>query len=144
VSTNPVQNAVVTDALSDKIPFPTIANAKTLTGILLRAKNAQTNEVVTTFAAKGTHYASLSFQLTLLASGWTGSDQIIQNTNLIASDTQYAYIITPASSSFSEYIDCEVYADDITTNQYITFHAGTVPENDLTVNVLRMVTRKAT
>jgi len=134
-SVNPVQNKVITEKLKNGVFLSSLES----TGLIMR-KNNSAGSIETDFAHKGVDYASFSFQLTLLADGWTNKDQIIENSNLSNDSSQYAYIITPAGVSFSEYIDCEIYADDVTTSNYITFHAATVPANDLTVNVLRIVT----
>lgn len=136
-SENPIQNKVITEKLQNALFIATPA----ATGILNRTRS--NGEVVTSIAKKGVAYGSYNFQATLSANGWTTGQtditQTIMNTKIIADGNSYAYIITPSGASFAEYVNCEIYADDITTNSMITFHAGTIPENDLTVNIIRLV-----
>ena len=136
-STNPVQNKIVKAAVDAKLDAP--SNLET-TGILARIQQATTNNIYTGYASLGIHYGSINFSLTLPAANWNGKDLTVQNSSLVNA-TRYAYIITPSGSSFTEYVGHGVYADDVTTNDYITFHCEEVPTSDLTVHVLRMVTK---
>lgn len=136
-STNPVQNKIVKAAIDAKLDAP--SNLET-TGILARIQSSTTNDVYTGYAALGIHYGSLNFSLTLPAANWNEKDLTIQNSYLVNA-TRYAYIITPSGSSFTEYVEHGIYVDDVTMNNYITFHCEEVPSSDLTVHVLRMVTK---
>ena len=79
-----------------------------------------------------------SFTVTLDDQSWSNSAQTVSNANFIASG--YSYIVSPASSSFSVYAESQIYADNVTTNGYMTFHCSTDPSADLTVNIVRMMT----
>lgn len=136
-SENPLQNKVITEKLANAL-FIATPNG---TGILQRAISG--GKAVTNIAQKGVAYGSYNFQATLTVNGWAegqaGISQTVSDPKIIADGSSYAYIITPSGASFTEYVDCEIYADDITTNGTITFHASTVPENALTVNIIRLV-----
>lgn len=89
-------------------------------------------------ATKGTDYAALSFTVTLSASNWTNNAQTLAgNSNFKTSG--FAYFYSPNSASRAAYLDAEVYADDITTANSVTFHCSSVPSSNLTVNVVRVV-----
>lgn len=77
----------------------------------------------------------VSFTVTLSASSWSNSAQTVSNSNFIVSG--YAYTVSPASGSFSDYASAVIYADDVTTTGKMTFHCSETPTTDLTVNVLR-------
>ena len=81
-----------------------------------------------------------NFKLTLYSASWVENSLTISN-NLFTTALTYSFIISPEGSSFKEYVDCGIYADDITTNGEITFYCDEVPVNDLVVNVIRMVTQ---
>ena len=88
-------------------------------------------------ATLGTDYGALAFTVTLTAAGWSSNAQTVSNANFIASG--YAYIVSPASSSFADYASAQIYADDVSAAGQMTFHCTTVPSSDLTVNILRGV-----
>lgn len=88
-------------------------------------------------ATKGTDYGALSFTVTLSSSSWSSNAQTVSNANFITSG--YAYIVSPASGSFTAYGAAQIYADDVTTTGQMTFHCAEVPTGNLTVNVVRMV-----
>lgn len=92
---------------------------------------------VVSAATKGTDYGALSFTVTLASSGWSGNTQTITNSNFATSG--YAYVVSPASVSRTEYNDCNIYADDVTVATKMTFHCESAPSGNLTVNVIRMV-----
>ena len=81
---------------------------------------------------------SVAFTVTLIAAGWSNNAQTVSNTNFLSAG--YAYTVAPASSSFADYADAMVYADDVTTNGQMVFHCDSAPTADLTVNIVRMVT----
>ena len=81
---------------------------------------------------------SVAFTVSLTAAGWVDNAQTISNANFLSAG--YAYTVAPASSSFADYADAMVYADDVTTNGQMVFHCDSVPTVDLTVNIVRMVT----
>ena len=87
-------------------------------------------------ATKGTDFGALSFTVTL-GTTWTGNAQTVSNANFLASG--YAYIVSPASGSFSGYAASQIYADDVSTDGSMTFHCSTAPAAQLTVNIVRVV-----
>lgn len=78
-----------------------------------------------------------AFTVTLLAASWSSNEQTISNANFLASG--YAFIVSPASGSFTDYGTAQIYADDVTTDGSMTFHCSSVPTSDLTVNIARTV-----
>ena len=81
---------------------------------------------------------SVAFTVTLTAAGWADNVQTISDARFVS--TGYAYTVAPASSSFTDYAEAMIYADDVTTDGQMMFHCDSAPTADLTVNVLRMVT----
>ena len=81
---------------------------------------------------------SVDFTVTLTAAGWSDNAQTISNEKFVSGG--YAYTVAPASSSFADYADAIIYADDVTTNGQMVFHCDSAPTADLTVNIVRMVT----
>ena len=77
-----------------------------------------------------------TFTITLPVS-WSNKTLTVLDVKFLASG--YVYQVSPSSESFAEYAQCQIYADDITTNGSITFHCDSVPLNSLTVKVVRMV-----
>lgn len=88
-------------------------------------------------ATKGTDYGALSFTVTLTVAGWSNKAQTVSNSNFVTSG--YAYMVSPASTSFLDYGSAQIYADDVTTNGQMTFHCEDVPSSALTVNIVRAV-----
>ena len=78
-----------------------------------------------------------SFTVTLTTAGWSSKAQTVSNANFLTSG--YAYIVSPASTSFLDYGTAQIYADDVTTNGQMTFHCEDVPSSALTVNIVRVV-----
>ena len=83
---------------------------------------------------------SVAFTVTLTAAGWSDNAQTISDSKFVSSG--FAYTVSPASSSFADYADAMIYADDVTTDGQMMFHCDSVPTADLTVNILRMVTEE--
>ena len=92
---------------------------------------------VFSIANVGTDYGSASTTITLSANSWSNYTQTI--TNPFFQNYNANYIVSPSSSSFAEYCECGIYADDVTNLFSITFHCETVPSSDITVNVIRVV-----
>lgn len=88
-------------------------------------------------ASKGTDYGALSFTVTLAAASWSSNAQTVSNANFLASG--YAYIVSPASASFTAYGEAQIYADNVSTNGSMVFHCDSAPSSDLTVNIVRVV-----
>ena len=78
-----------------------------------------------------------AFTVTLSSSGWSSNAQTVSDAKFIASG--YSYIVSPASSSFSDYASAQIYADNVSTDGSMTFHCDSVPSSNLTVNVVRVV-----
>ena len=76
--------------------------------------------------------------VTLTAAGWSDNSQTISNEKFMSAG--YAYTVAPASSSFADYAEAMVYADDVTVDGQMVFHCDSAPTADLTVNIVRMVT----
>ena len=98
--------------------------------------NQRINETNTALQNKADK--SVAFTVTLTSAGWSDNAQTINNEKFVSSG--YAYTVAPASSSFVNYADAMVYADDVTTNGQMVFHCDSAPTADLTVNIVRMVT----
>ena len=81
---------------------------------------------------------NVDFTITLTASGWVDNAQIINDARFISAGC--AYTVAPASGSFADYAEAIIYADDVTTNGQMVFHCDSTPTEDLTVNIVRMVT----
>ena len=81
---------------------------------------------------------SVAFTVTLTAAGWSDNAQTISDSKFVSSG--FAYTVSPASGSFADYADAMVYADDVTADGQMVFHCDSVPTEDLTVNIVRMVT----
>lgn len=78
-----------------------------------------------------------SFTVTLTTTGWSSKAQTVSNANFVTSG--FAYIVSPASTSFLDYGTAQIYADDVTTTGQMTFHCEDVPSSALTVNIVRVV-----
>lgn len=78
-----------------------------------------------------------SFTVTLTAADWLDNTQNAASTQFVASG--YIYLVSPASASHNEYGECGIYADEVSVTGSMTFHCGDTPINDLTVNIVRMV-----
>ena len=95
-------------------------------------------------ATLGTDYGTLAFTITLssASSSWTAGvedyTQTVSNVNFIA--TGFSYVVSPDSSSFNGYANSVIYAENVTTNGQMIFHCSEIPENNLTVNIIRTVT----
>lgn len=97
------------------------------------------NSGVFQIAEKGADYGALCFTVTLTGgtTAWANNEQTVSNVNFITSG--YAYTVSPASSSFSEYGQSIIYADNVTVTGEMTFHCTVIPTNNLTVNIKREV-----
>lgn len=73
--------------------------------------------------------------ITLLANGWSSNTQTISNADFLLGN--YCYIVSPVSTSLLEYAECQVYASEVSTAGYMTFNCTTVPDNDLSVKIVR-------
>ena len=83
---------------------------------------------------------SVDFTVTLTAAGWSDNAQTISDSKFVSAG--YAYTVAPASSSFADYAESMIYADDVTTDGQMVFHCDSAPTADLTVNIVRMVTEE--
>ena len=78
-----------------------------------------------------------AFTVTLSTSSWSTNVQTVSDAKFIASG--YAYMVSPSSSSFIEYGEAQIYADDVSTDGQMTFHCVDEPSSALTVNIVRTV-----
>lgn len=74
--------------------------------------------------------------VTLLASGWSGGTQTVNNAGLLAQG--YSYIHSPDGASYEMYAACMVRADDVETDGEVTFHCSDTPTENLTVSIMRI------
>lgn len=88
-------------------------------------------------ATKGTDYGALSFTVTLTANGWSSNAQTIDNSNFVTAG--YVYFVDPATPSRTAFSDSNIYADDVTVANKMTFHCESTPAENITVKVVRVV-----
>lgn len=77
-----------------------------------------------------------SFTITLDSNDWLNGEQTISDVRFVTSG--YIYIITPTSTSFAEYGESQIVAQEVETTGEITFTCQSEPTNDLVVNVLKV------
>lgn len=75
--------------------------------------------------------------ITLPANGWSGRAQTIQNAGFLA-DSNYWYLVDAEASDYQTACECGIRADNVTTDGQMTFHCEIVPENALTINIIRL------
>lgn len=80
---------------------------------------------------------SVSFTVSLSAAGWADNAQTVSDARFLAAG--FAYIVSPASGNFAAYGDAGIYAEDVTDDAQMVFHCDSVPDTDLTVNIVRVV-----
>ena len=148
----------ISDTMSDEIPVEQgTATLKTTwqKGLNLFASGASTPQMNGTASTGSANALSRSdhihptdtsrakasdfeaFTVTLSTSSWSTNVQTVSNAAFIASG--YAYVVSPASSSFIAYGEAQIYADNVTTNGSMTFHCVDEPSSALTVNIVRTV-----
>ena len=122
-----------------------VISFKGRTGSVIPASGDYTAEMVGAYSKEETDTLlqnkadkSVAFTVTLTASGWADNAQTISNANFLSAG--YAYTVSPASGSFANYAEAMIYADDVTTNGQMVFHCDSIPTENLTVNIVRMVT----
>lgn len=81
--------------------------------------------------------AVTNFTISIPSSEWSNKSCTISNSN-IHSGTEYTYFIGPSDSSYKDYNECGIYADDITANGSITFHASETPTISISVDICKM------
>ena len=98
-----------------------------------------------TSRASATDLSTLSgsfkaFTITLLSNQWldtgNGIEQTVTSPEFFASG--YAYIVSPASASFTDYCAAQIHADDAGNNSMV-FYCEDAPTVNLTVNIARVV-----
>lgn len=78
-----------------------------------------------------------NFTISIPVSSWSNNACTISNSN-IQSGTEYTYFVGPSDSSYKAYNESSIYADDITTNGSITFHASETPTAAISVDICKM------
>ena len=78
----------------------------------------------------------VSFAVLLPKSGWNNKMQTVSNAKFLA--TGYVYTVRPDGSSFADSEMAGVHSDNVTEDGKMIFYCNTIPETDLTMNVLRM------
>lgn len=81
--------------------------------------------------------SSTAFTVTLASASWSNNEQTVSDVRFLASG--YAFVVSPASGSFTDYAESQIYADDVSTDGQMTFHCADAPSSNLTVNIVRMV-----
>lgn len=77
------------------------------------------------------------FTVTLPAANWDGRAQTIQHASLLA-NSDYWYFVCADADCLAACGETGVKADNITTDDQITFHCEITPEEDLTIHILRL------
>lgn len=77
-----------------------------------------------------------SFSLTLMAKDWANKEQVLSH-ELLKKDG-CAYLVQPVTEDKEAYNSAEIYADDVTVDGKITFHATEAPAANLAVDVLQI------
>lgn len=80
--------------------------------------------------------AAASLEVTLQAENWSDNAQTVNVIGLPAAG--FGFVVSPASASYLAYTGAGIYADDVTSDNYMTFHCASVPENDITVSILKV------
>ena len=129
--TKPAYTATEVGALPDTTPIP--AALSDLSDD--EYHRVVTDEEKTAWSAKADK--SVSFTVSLSAAGWAGNAQTVSDARFLAAG--YVYIVSPVSGNFAEYGEAGIYAEDVNTDGQMVFHCGSVPDTDLTVNIVRVV-----
>lgn len=79
----------------------------------------------------------ISFDLVIPYNAWTEGSATVADERLVASG-MYKYFMDSDPSCEDKYYGCAVRAKNVTNSGFVTFVSDTVPETDLTVNVLRL------
>jgi len=80
---------------------------------------------------------AVTFSVSLPVAGWTDGAQTISDARFLASG--YAYIVAPSGADMTAYGAAGVYADAVTVDGSMTFHAARTPGTALTAIVQRTV-----
>lgn len=110
--------------------MPDVSKIKGLNGTTYDIKDITARNTADSKSNKG-----IAFSVTLTVSGWDDYTQAISDARFIVSG--YAYFVAPESSSYTDYSDARIYADDVTVAGEMTFHCSETPEDAITVNIVR-------
>lgn len=81
---------------------------------------------------------SAAVKTVTLSTAWVDGVQAVTDPFFIADG--FAYTVAPIGEDFAVYGKGQIYADDVTTDGRIVFHAlGAIPSRAVTVNVMRVV-----
>lgn len=75
--------------------------------------------------------------VTLSSSSWSNKAQTITNSAFETSG--YVFVIGPDTASLEPYVECRIYADDVTVANKMTFHCDDVPDTNISVLVIKMM-----
>lgn len=78
----------------------------------------------------------VAFRVTLPATGWADGARALEDPRFLAAD-RYVYQVSYATASRDEYLECGVWAEDVTADGRLIFHSETDPSADLTLNITR-------
>ena len=78
-----------------------------------------------------------SFEITLSQESWQENRQTVSNPKFLAADI-YNYIVGPVATSYVEYTNNGVRAEDVPGDGSMTFVCNKEPTEELVVEVLRL------
>ena len=79
---------------------------------------------------------SKAIDASLTVAGWSGKQQTVSNTAIIASG--FRYVVAPAYASIDAYNNAKIRAKDVTVDGSIVFTCETVPTVAIAVQILRV------
>lgn len=75
--------------------------------------------------------------VTLPVNGWTEKTQRVLNESFLA-DGHYWYLVCADADCLWPYLDAGIMAKNVTVTGEMSFSCANVPEEDLTVNIIRL------
>ena len=113
-----------------------MSTAEQLKLLAERARNDSAARVAALAALIAEGYGHL-ITVTLPAANWSGRAQKIKDERLLA-DSGYCYLQCGDADCFMDCCDTGIKADNVTKDGEIMFRCEVTPDNDLTVNILRV------
>ena len=78
-----------------------------------------------------------SFEITLNQDSWQENSQTVSDDRFLAAEV-YNYIVGPVSTSYTEYTNNGVRADNVPSDGSMTFVCNKEPTKELVVEILRL------
>lgn len=78
--------------------------------------------------------------VTLPAANWSGRAQTVKDEFFVA-NSKYRYIVGGDADCYTTYSETGVRAENVTVDGEITFRCEVAPDEDLTVNIIRLEVR---